>query len=141
MSLTHPDCGTNLHGDSGLLELYTVAATQAERTLKLVEELVATVQGGGDFESQWAALQSCCSQIAEVEARIQAAQGRVSLEDHESGQRILAAAERHMKVLSQLCDRIRDAEQAATIRLQTLGPGLDASIRGKQMIAAYRQRR
>jgi hypothetical protein len=149
MNTAHPDCESSRdsscdadHGpDQDLLDHYTAAIAHVERALEVVDELIGIVQSGADCEFPSVALQACCGQIAQADARIQAAQGTASPKDRGSGDRIMDAAERHMTALSRLCERIRFAEHAATLRLQTLSPDLDASIRGKQMVSAYRQRR
>jgi hypothetical protein len=122
-----------------LLNLYDSAAAQYERARAIVEEMIDAVQCGADFEAQSAALKNLFADIALVENRILAANQTLSTRSHAAGDLLIAAAQKHLTALSQLCDKVRAAERAAAERLLALSPRLDASIRSRAMVSAYRQ--
>jgi hypothetical protein len=128
------------HGDDNeLLSLYAMAVTHCERAQAVVQQVIVAVEGGELCESQSATLQQVCSEIAAVEQRIQAIQIRPTPRVDNPGHALLAAAEKHIHALNQVCERVRAAERAAQLRLEQLRPHLDRSIRGQAMVAAYGQ--
>jgi hypothetical protein len=127
-----------------LRDLYSSGADVAERAYQVAADLMQTVQAGHDYAHDSATLETLCSRIADIHASIQASHdGAIPVfeQDDAAGHLVIAEAQRYVAALGRLCSIVRQAEEAALLQLHKLSPDLDASIRGKQMISAYRQLR
>jgi hypothetical protein len=110
---------------------------QYERALTIAEGLPAAVQQGQDTEPQLEAILTHLRDIARIEQRIADPKQRWLESKAQPHPDLEPYRIRLMGLIQQLQERLRRAEQEATLRQSRLLPELESLLQGQRMQRAY----